>query len=84
MREQGSTVIHDHFNGSAHCVQCAGQCRLTGESLQVTRLVRFVMEQQYETGICWSLVDSALEGLLGERFQSFKKRCRPPSEEPSR
>lgn len=67
--------IHDHFNGCAHCVECNGDCRLKGDDLKVTRLVRFVMEQQQSTRIFWSFVDDALKELLGNRFALFIKRA---------
>lgn len=36
--------IHDHFDGSAHCVECGGPCTLTGDSLYLTRVVRDLLE----------------------------------------
>lgn len=37
-------VVHDHFDGSAHCVECDGDCRLIGSDLLATKLVRNWME----------------------------------------
>lgn len=37
-------TIHDHFEGSAHCVECKGYCRLAGDDLAVTRYIRFTLE----------------------------------------
>lgn len=35
-------TIHDHFDGSAHCVECQGKCKLTGADLALTQLVRYM------------------------------------------
>lgn len=37
-------TVHDHFDGSAHCVECGGWCKLTGEQLGLTQFVRFTLE----------------------------------------
>ncbi len=37
--------VHDHFDGSAHCVECQGYCTLTGSDLHLTRVIRFALEQ---------------------------------------
>lgn len=36
-------AVHDHFDGSAHCVQCGGECKLTGAERLATDLVRWHM-----------------------------------------
>lgn len=36
--------VHDHFDGSAHCVECDGECRLTDCPLAYTALVRFLFQ----------------------------------------
>jgi hypothetical protein len=38
-------MIHDHYDGSAHCVECGGPCRLVGSELALTRVVRAIFEQ---------------------------------------
>lgn len=38
--------IHDHFDGSAHCVECGGSCKLTGATLTLTQLVRALCEAE--------------------------------------
>ena len=38
-------MIHDHFDGSAHCVECEGQCRLTGDARTATELARWPCER---------------------------------------
>lgn len=38
--------IHNHFDGSEHCVECGGPCRLTGDSLALTRMVRCRLERE--------------------------------------
>src|SRR5690606_11582489 len=37
--------LHDHFDGSAHCVQCNGPCTLTGANLFATDIIRNIAEQ---------------------------------------
>lgn len=37
--------IHDHFDGSAHCVQCGGECRLKGEKRLLTEMIRWSFER---------------------------------------
>ncbi len=36
--------VHDHFDGSAHCVECFGKCKLAGAELALTTLVRIIFE----------------------------------------
>jgi len=43
-------TIHDHFNGSAHCVECGGFCALTGEARAVTEFIRFTLERMAHQG----------------------------------
>jgi hypothetical protein len=38
-------MVHDHFNGSAHCVECGGDCRLTGAERALTEMVRWRLEK---------------------------------------
>ena len=33
-------MIHDHFDGSANCVQCGGECRLDDASMAFTAIFR--------------------------------------------
>lgn len=72
--------IHDHFDGTAHCVQCQGPCRLTGDDLAVTRLVRWTVEFAFvaHDGWMWDFTKDALAVLLGsrEKLNGFMERCR--------
>lgn len=58
-------TIHDHFEGSAHCVECGGKCQLTGDERKVTTLVRYICETAAFTGRAslGGLVDHALRDL---------------------
>lgn len=38
-------LIHDHFDGSAHCVECKGPCQLTGAERIATELARWLCER---------------------------------------
>jgi len=56
-------TIHDHFHGSAHCVECGGPCNLIGEDRGVTEFVRFTLERLVFNG--WKkLPDFEREALL--------------------
>jgi hypothetical protein len=75
--------IHDHLDGSAHCVECGGSCRLTGDDLEVTRLVRFITEYFAMSHVAprWSFIDDALTNLLGtERKNEFHRKARAYAE----
>lgn len=43
-------IVHDHFDGSAHCVECGGNCVLTGGDLLATALVRELFEGAVVSG----------------------------------
>jgi hypothetical protein len=43
-RKGMSLEIHDHFDGEFHCIECRGECVLSGDSRQLTRFVRNVFE----------------------------------------
>jgi hypothetical protein len=36
--------VHDHFDGSSHCIECKGECELTGADMAYTALVRALFE----------------------------------------
>lgn len=44
---------HDHFDGSARCVECEGPCRLTGDSRALTEMVRWCLEVRAGRGTAW-------------------------------
>lgn len=59
-------TVHDNFDGSAHCIECEGPCRLTGDDRAVTSLVRYVLEQlALHDGYVGGLLQDALRGLCG-------------------
>lgn len=68
--------IHDHFSGSANCVQCKGWCKLTGDELQVTRFIRAALEAGWEHGD-WmpSQFEEPLSDLMADYWPSFRKRA---------
>lgn len=64
-------IIHDHFDGSAHCVECQGPCNLGPDDYAVTQLVRYV----FECGATGSMgMRSALRDL-GVPLETFSKRA---------
>lgn len=71
-------MIHDHFNGSAHCVECQGQCRLTGDERAVTALIRFTLERlaYRDEGLSSFQVDALLQlGIDPGRFMLRAREC---------
>lgn len=72
----GGVTIHDHFDGSAHCVQCGGWCGLSGQNLQATRLIRYLMEHFAYGHECWLPpdIEHAIVELYGERYGEFRRR----------
>ena len=71
--------VHDHFDGSAHCLECSGRCTLAGDELAATELIRFLLEYFESAHLGWmqkSLRDS-VEALVGEsRFRNLQKRAK--------
>ena len=69
--------IHDLFDGSAHCIECRGDCRQTGEARELTNLVRHTMEFfAYSHGV-WmpDFLRDDLRAILGTEFLGFHKHA---------
>lgn len=71
-KKQDPVAIHDHFDGSAHCVECAGPCQLTGAERHLTSVIRWMFERAAivdEHPALWGLMRDALvdAGLDVER-----------------
>lgn len=45
-RYDAAVRIHDHMDGSAHCVECAVKCKLEGAEMVLTALVRWLLESE--------------------------------------
>ena len=71
-----SALIHDHFNGSLHCVECSGPCLLTGSSLAVTEMVRNLLGYFALHPPMPALIERQLEILLAPDYETFKRRAR--------
>jgi hypothetical protein len=71
-------TIHDHFDGSAHCLECRGHCTLTGRDLDLTRVIRNLFEyfEFGHNGWMPPTLQGAIEGLLGARLVTFRQRCK--------
>ena len=67
-------TIHDHFDGSAHCIECRGWCQLKGDDLELTRVFRNVLESYFYRG-SWlpSQIETPMAALYGERWETFKR-----------
>jgi hypothetical protein len=72
-------IVHDHMDGSAHCVECGGTCVLTGADLLVTRMVRFLLAQE-SISPKWfipPMIESSLREQIGEsRLAELRARER--------
>lgn len=69
-------VIHDHFDGSAHCRDCDGPCRLEGADLTVTHLVRSIFESAGAGHYHLSLMVRYALSDLGVPVDHFFRRVR--------
>lgn len=71
-------TVHDHFDGSANCVECHGPCRLSGEACELTRLLRWILEYFTYSHKGWlpPSMEETLAKLLGpERLKTLRARC---------
>lgn len=72
-------TIHDHMDGSAHCIECKGPCKLTGEDCALSAFVRFALERSAIDGRreLWSFQVDALKELVGqERARTLWQRAK--------
>jgi hypothetical protein len=69
--------VHDHFDGSAYCVECGGDCKLTGCELAFTSAVRFTLEAEcYSEFIVFGMLESLFLKSLGKaRLTSLRQRA---------
>lgn len=74
--EVETVTIHDHLDGSNHCVECGGPCTLTGDDLAVTMLVRTVFVHLAFSGYRTvpPAMKQALESL-GVNVETFMERA---------
>lgn len=57
-KQQPLATVHDHFDGSSCCVECAGPCTLTGAEIALTRLVRYSLDSRIiSCGVMMTLGD---------------------------
>jgi hypothetical protein len=67
--------IHDHFDGEAHCIECRGKCVLSGDSLELTRLVRKLCEfLSYGAGWIPPQIEDHLRSMVKD-YAGFKEHC---------
>lgn len=72
------TIIHDHFGGTAHCIECEGPCVLSGDDRAASALVRYTLEfaEKVHKGWMWDFTRDALLELLGPaRLSKFQRRA---------
>lgn len=56
--------LHDHFDGSANCVECKGPCKLKGQELLSTELLRMLFERYALSG--WRELPQYEESILAK------------------
>lgn len=68
-------VVHDHFEGSAHCVECGGDCKLTGTEMAYTALMRWLFDGEANGSI---MSHNALGQIArsGVDIEKFRTRAR--------
>ncbi len=79
--------IHDHFDGSANCIECNGPCRLKNADMVVTELVRWMFDRWargYNSAGPDHMQRATLEraGVDIERFYRTAVNCNRPQTRP--
>lgn len=70
-------MIHDHFDGSANCVECRGPCKQTGDERTITDLVRWIFEEaEMRKRTSFSVSMSDCLNKSGVDIQYFLNRAR--------
>lgn len=75
----GALVIHDYFDGTDHCVECKGHCRLRTDDAAVSEVVRGIFENSVwqRWGQLPEGFEAPLKSLLGaKRCQNFWHRAK--------
>lgn len=67
--------VHDHFSGSAHCLECGGHCQLNGPAIALTALIRWLFESELSGQSIPYPVERQLKesGIHVERFRERAK-----------
>jgi len=65
-------IVHDHFEGSAHCIECDGPCLLKGEDRALTDFLRWTLEHHARS---WTHLRSFEEDAL-RRLVGLDKACK--------
>ena len=75
--------VHDHFDGSGHCVECEGPCRLARSDLLLSQLIRYTMEQHVVQGTMPNmLVEATYKDALEHRLEDWWIRARQTAKDP--
>ncbi len=70
-------AVHDHFDGSAHCVQCGGICMLTGAEKALTEMIRWRMEAiSMAHGLGLNMMELGTLKRIGVDVEAFMARAR--------
>jgi hypothetical protein len=75
MATKQAVDIHDHFDGTAHCVQCGGKCQLPPAELLASGLIRDLCEQ-WAAGYSrpWMMVEMRIKDA-GVDLPAFLRRA---------
>jgi hypothetical protein len=73
--------LHDHFDGSAHCIQCGGECRLSGAELALTEMIRWQFEAIARGAAFLSYAERSTLERIGVDIEAFMQRAMRSDEE---
>ncbi len=70
-------LVHDHFDGSAHCVECQGECRLAGHELFSTQIIRELCSISLYNNrpLSTSLEMTIIDAIGHDRYCELRGRC---------
>lgn len=70
------SYVHDHFDGSEHCLECRGPCRLRGPELVATGLARLIVESCASRRVDLNHLERAALERAGARPDMMLARAR--------
>lgn len=70
-------IVHDHYAGSARCIECEGPCMLDGADFYYSHLVRVLFEREALSGnpVFWISLETALRDA-GVDIEVHRSRAR--------
>lgn len=68
-------IVHDHFDGASHCVQCGGKCWLTGAELVLTEMIRWEFDAISRGAAGLNRMQRATLERIGVDIEEFHARA---------